>query len=89
MPGLLKLSVKEANELADEIERQGGTTDSLRSAISDVNNPGNNRLSVPATDIGDEEYLAEKRAQSTIEEGWGPWPSLSPKPGLPAAPRPA
>ena len=69
MPGLLKLNTKEANDLADEIERQGGNADSLRAAITDVKNPGNGRLSVPATDIGDEEYLAEKRAQAEIEYG--------------------
>ena len=69
MPGLLKLSIKEANDLADEIERQGGNTDSLRAAIDDIKNPGNSRSSVPATDIGDEEYLAEKRAQTEIEYG--------------------
>ena len=66
---MLKLSVKEANDLADEIERNGGDADSLRAAITDVENPGNGRLSVPATDIGDEEYLAEKRAQTEIEYG--------------------
>ncbi len=69
MPGLLKLSVKEANDLADTIDQQGGNSDSLRAAIKDVNNPGNHRSSVPATDIGDEEYLEEKRGQAEIEEG--------------------
>ena len=66
---MLKLSVKEANNLADEIERGGGSADSLRAAINDVNSLGNGRLSVPATDIGDEEYLSEKRAQRKIEYG--------------------
>ena len=69
MPGLLKLSIKEANELADEIERQGGNTDSLRAAIADVHNPGNHRSSIPATKPSDEEYLAEKRAETEIEHG--------------------
>ena len=66
---MLKLSIKEANELVDEIERNQGNADSLRAAIADVNNPGNGRLSVPATDIADEEYLAEKRAKTDIEYG--------------------
>ena len=66
---MLKLSVKEANGLADGIEDGGGNADSLRAAINDVGNPGNGRLSVPATDIGDEEHLAEKRAQTEIEYG--------------------
>ena len=66
---VVKFSVKEANDLAGEIESNGGSADSLRAAINDVNNPGNGRLSVPATDIGDEEYLAEKRAQTEIEYG--------------------
>ena len=66
---MLKLTVKEANDLADEIEQGGGNADSLRAAIADVNNPGNGRSSVPATDIGDEEYLAEKRGQVEIKHG--------------------
>ena len=66
---MLKLSVKEANDLADEIERGGGNADSLRAAINDVENPGNGRFAIPATDIGDEEYLAEKRGQTEIEYG--------------------
>lgn len=66
---MLKLSVKEANNLADEIERNQGNAESLRAAINDVNNPGNGRLSIPANEIGDEEYLAEKRGQSYIEYG--------------------
>ena len=69
MPGLLRLSIKDANNLANLIEEKGGNADSLRAAIDDVNNPGNSRSSVPATDIGDEEYLAEKRAQAEIEYG--------------------
>ncbi len=70
MPGLLRLKVKEANDLADLIEEKGGNADSLRAAINDVNNPGNDRSSVPvASNIGDEEYLAEKRSQSYIEHG--------------------
>ncbi|GAH77257.1 unnamed protein product [marine sediment metagenome] len=66
---MLKLTVKETNDLADEIERGGGNSDSLRAAINDVNNPGNGRSPVLATNIGDEEYLAEKRAQTQAEEG--------------------
>jgi len=68
---MLKLTVKEADDLADEIERSGGNADSLRAAINDVNNPGNGRFAISATDIGDEEYLAEKRDQSEIENGTG------------------
>ena len=66
---MLKLSVKEANDLVDEIERNGGNADSLIAAINDVNNPGNGRLSIPANEIGDEEYLEEKRGQSYVEHG--------------------
>ncbi|MBA7601338.1 hypothetical protein ES703_08408 [subsurface metagenome] len=69
MPGLLRLSVKEASDLAGLIEEKGGKADSLRAAIDDVKSPGNSRSSVPATDIGDEEYLAEKRTQTEIEYG--------------------
>ena len=66
---MLRLSVNEANNLADEIERNGGNADGLRAAINDVGNPGNGHSSVPATNIIDEEWLEEKRAQSTIEHG--------------------
>ena len=69
MPGLLKLSVKDGNDLANEIERNGGNADSLRAAINDVSNPGNSKKTVSATTISDEEYLAEKRAQTEIEHG--------------------
>lgn len=68
---MLKLSIKEANDLVDEIEQGGGNADSLRAAIGDVKNPGNNRSSIPATNITDEEWLEEKHAQSTIEKGTG------------------
>jgi len=66
---MLKLTVKEANGLADEIEYGDGNADRLRAVIADVKKPGNGRLSVPATDIGDEEYIAEKRAQTESEYG--------------------
>lgn len=69
MPAIVRLSVKDATELADLIDERGGNSDSLRAALDDVKNPENSRSSVPATDIGDEEYLAEKRAQSEIEHG--------------------
>jgi len=66
---MLKLSVKEANDLAEKMELAGNNPDSLRAAIADVNNPKNSHSSVPATDIGDEEYLSEKRAQAEVVEG--------------------
>ncbi len=66
---MMKLSVKEANDLADEIERNGGNADSLRAAINDVGNPGNGQSAIPAAQMGEEEYLVEKRGQSHIEHG--------------------
>jgi len=69
MPAILRLTIKDATELADLIEEKGGKADSLRAAIDDVKNPGNKRSSVPAADISDEEYLAEKRGQSQVEHG--------------------
>ena len=66
---MLKLSVKEANNLAAEIERGGGNADGLRAAIKDVSNPENDRSSIPATNIGDEEYLEEMRSKSSIKYG--------------------
>ena len=69
MPGILRLNKNEANDLADEIEHGGGNADSLRAAIDDLNNPGNDRSSVPASNTGDEGYLAEKRAEIEIGHG--------------------
>ena len=66
---MLKLSVKEANDLADTIELGGGNADSLRAAIGDVGNPGNRHSSVPASDVADEEYLEEMRSKSSVEHG--------------------
>ena len=72
----MKLTVKEANELADQIDDGGGNSESLRAAINDVNNPENGHSSIPGTNtrfnpqtVSDEEYLAEKRAQTSKEEG--------------------
>ena len=69
MPGVLRLNTKEANALADEIERQGGNADSLRAALKDVKNPGNGNTLVPAGSASDEEYLAQKRKESSVETG--------------------
>jgi len=69
MPGILRLSIKEANELADGIERADGNADSLRAAINDVNNPGNSHSSIAVSSTTDEEYLAEMRSKSSIEHG--------------------
>jgi len=69
MPAIVRLSVKEANELADIIEQSGSNPDSIRAVIAGVGNPRNGRSSVPATDISDEEYLVEKRGQTEIEYG--------------------
>lgn len=66
---MLKLTIKEATDLADEIEHGGGNADSLRAAIDDVNNPENDRASIPASSTVDEEFLEEMRSQSTIEKG--------------------
>ena len=71
MPGLLKLNNKEANDLADQIEASGGNADSLRAAIKDMKNPGNGNTSVPAGSVSDEEYLAQKRKESSVETGTG------------------
>ncbi|TET39751.1 MAG: hypothetical protein E3J66_07690 [Dehalococcoidia bacterium] len=67
MPGLLRMTTKEANDLAALIEENGGNADSLRTAVNDVNNPGNGNTSVPVGRLSDEEYLMEKRSQTEIE----------------------
>lgn len=69
MPGLIRLNVKEANDLANHIIAHGGNADSLVAAINDVGNPKNGRQNVPAGNPTDEEYLAEKRDQVEIEHG--------------------
>ncbi len=69
MPGILRLGVKEANDLADLIEEKGGNPDSLRSAIKDVSDAKNAHSSVPAGKLSDEEHVQQLRSQSTIVEG--------------------
>ena len=69
MAGLLRLTVKEANGLADVIELNEGNADSLRAAANGVSNPGNHQASIPASGMSNEEYLEEKRSQSHIEHG--------------------
>jgi len=69
MPGLLRLNTKEANDLADLIEEEGGNADTLRVAIRDVNGTKNDHSSIPANKVDDEEYILWLRSQSTIEEG--------------------
>jgi len=69
MPALIHLSVKEANDLADEIEKNGGNADSIRAAVNDVANPRNGRTSIPATSTTEEEYLEDMRRKSAIETG--------------------
>jgi len=69
MPGLLRLNVKEANDLADLIEEEGGNADSLRVAIRDVNGAKNAHSFIPANKVDDEEHILWLRSQSTIEEG--------------------
>ena len=66
---MLKLSVKEANDLVDEIERNGGNADSLKAAANAAVNPGNGNSKVPAGRESNEEYVAEKRSQTEIEHG--------------------
>jgi len=66
MPGMIRLNIKEANHLVDLIEGEDGDADSLKAAINDVKN-GHSPIS--AGKVSDEEYLAEKRAQTEIEYG--------------------
>lgn len=66
---MLKLSLKEANNLIGEIEKNHGNADSLRAAVKDVNNPGNGKTTVPTGSQIEEEFLAEMRAQVEIEHG--------------------
>jgi len=64
----MKLSVEEAKSLAVEIERNGGHAESLKAAIEDVNNHEHS-LKSKFLQISDNEYVALKRSQATIEYG--------------------
>ena len=73
---MLKLTIKEANDLADQIDHGGGNSESLRAAANDVSNPGNGHSSIPGNNtrfnpqtLSDEDYLAGQRAQTEVEEG--------------------
>ena len=65
----MRLSVKEADELAAVMALQGTDNDSLRAAIAEVKGSNNRHSSIPAKEVDDEEYIEKLRSQSTIEEG--------------------
>jgi len=69
MPGNIRLTIKEAKDLAEQIEGKRGDATSLRTAINDTGDPRNKHSSVPASSATDEEYLEEMRSKSSIEYG--------------------
>ena len=67
----MRLSVKEAADLADHIEENGGNASSLRSTISDVTRKSAGLKTTAANEESDEERVEALRQQSTIEHGEG------------------
>jgi hypothetical protein len=64
-----RLSLKEAAELADTIEQNGGNANSIRSVIAEINDSRNNHDSMPESKMSDEEYINHMRSQSPVENG--------------------
>ena len=71
MAGVMKLSIKEATELANLIEEDGGNASSLRAAISNITKKSVGLQTIAANEISDEEYIEALREQSPIEHGDG------------------
>ena len=69
MPALVRISIKEATELADSIEDNGGNALSLRSAVSELTKKKVGLQIIAANEISDEEHVEELRQKSTIEHG--------------------
>ncbi len=71
MAGIMKISIKEATELADLIEENGGNALSLRAAISSITKKSVGLQVTAANEISDEEHVKALREQSPIEHGDG------------------
>ena len=73
MPAIVRLSKKELIKLIEETEAAGNDTTELRGLLAEAEEwhwqPA--RLGVPTGEMTIEEYLAEKRGQSSIEYGTG------------------
>lgn len=67
MAGVMKLSIKEAIELADFIEEDGGNASSLRVAISNITKKSVGLQTIAANEISDEEYVEALREQSPLK----------------------
>ena len=67
MAGVMKLSIKEATELADLIEEDGGNASSLRAAISNITKKSIDLQTIAANEISDEEYVEALRFQSPLK----------------------
>ena len=64
MAGVMKPSIKEATELADLIEEDGGNASSLRAAISNITKKSIGLQTIAANEISDEEYVEALLEQS-------------------------
>ncbi len=67
MAGVMKLSIKEATELADLIEEDGGNASSLRAAISNITKKSIGLQTIAASEISDEEYVEALREQFPLK----------------------
>ena len=67
MVGVMKLFIKEATELADLIEEDGGNASSLRAAISNITKKSIGLQTIAANEISDEEYVEALREQSPLK----------------------
>lgn len=68
MTTAIRLSVKEANELADQIEAGGGDASLIREAAGNVATRAVKSPDV-AVEISDDEYVAAMRQKSPVQEG--------------------
>ena len=69
MSAVTRLSIKEAIELADIIEANGGDASSLRNAISEITKKSIGLQTIAVNGESDEEHIEALRKQSTIEHG--------------------
>ncbi len=67
MPAVVKLSIQEIDKMIADIEARGGDAEDLKKARVGVAN--HKWLEKHAKPLGEEEYLAEKRAQTEIKHG--------------------
>jgi len=73
MPGTLKLSVKQAESLAEEMEANGNDTSKIRDAIAEIPSgaKAEKQPSLPKERVPDDVYVQALREQASTQEGKG------------------